>query len=953
MSDPNLSFEESPSRYVVGIDLGTTNSAICFIDTESVDWQVQTFAIDQLVATGEVDARETLPSFHFQPVQAEGQTDAYRLPWQKKPEKHVVGSMARDEGSLAPGRMIASAKSWLCHAGVDRTAEILPWHGTDDVERLSPIEVSARYLQHVRDAWNHRFPDFPLSEQDIILTLPASFDEVARELTVEAAALADLPRVVLIEEPQAAFYAWVNLHRDDWQSLVETGQKILVCDIGGGTSDFTLIRVRAAQNEDHSDAAVVFHRIAVGDHLILGGDNLDLALAKHLEVGLKAKSPLQARQWDMLVRSCRQAKESLLGNNPPETLTINLPSMSSKLVGGSLRVELTREEAERVLIDGFFPEVDLSENPDQRRSGFQEFGLPYTTDSAITRYLSAFLRAHRHADDRDPSAELPYDPARPDLILLNGGLFASPLIRKRLVTVIEKWFRGNESDDWSPQLLDNDRLDLAVARGAAYYGMVRRGKGVKIAAGLARSYYVEVGNRESSSTGEATTGVCVVPGSAQPGDAIALSDLEFDLRISEPVEFPLHVSSIRLADQPGEFIEIDPEQMKSLPPLRTALRSQRRNQRGTVPVRLHTQLSEIGTIELWLQQMDGDRSWRLQFDVRSATETDRHAAASAGEQEGVLDESLWHNCQHALQDTFGPDAKSKPNALIKRLVEASEMERTAWPMSFLRRIWEELIQLESGRRRSQQHEARWLNLLGFALRPGYGMSVDDWRVTETWRMVQGKLAHKSPVCRTESWILWRRIAGGLPAGQQRALAEPLLASVKALHRRMTAASVKGDAHFTIPEFAELWRLLASLELLPPRTKTNLGEMLVDLLGKRKLESVRPAIVWTLGRLGSREPLYGPLNTVVAAETATKWIRSLMNQNVNDMSQAFALMQLTRRTGDRFRDIDQAARDDVVAWLTDHDSADHMIHLVKEGGSLDAAEQQRAFGESLPKGLQIR
>ncbi|MBM99725.1 MAG: molecular chaperone DnaK [Planctomycetaceae bacterium] len=945
MNLANLPIDEAPSRYIVGIDLGTTNSAVCYVDTESTDRIVNSFPVVQLTAPGQVEARDTLPSFHFQPTRVDGHEKALALPWQAKAADHVVGMMARDEGALAPGRLIASAKSWLCHAGVDRTAEILPWHGADDVDRLSPIEVSARYLRQIKESWDHRWPDYPLAEQDIVLTLPASFDEVARELTVKAAAQADLPRVVLIEEPQAAFYAWVNRHQDHWESLVQAGQKILVCDIGGGTSDFTLIRVRRAEDQDEQqNQDVVFHRIAVGDHLILGGDNLDLALATHLETKLSQDVKLQPRQWDVLVRSCRQAKETLLGSDPPEQMTINLPGAGSRLIGGSLRVEVTRSEVEQVLIDGFFPRIELNDEPEQRRSGFQEFGLPYTPDSAITRYLSAFLRAHRHADIHDPD-DFPYDPARPDLILLNGGLFASPLIQQRLLDTVTAWF--GDQDGWAPTLLENDRLDMAVARGAAYYGMVRRGEGVRIAAGLARSYYVGASHHQDEAA------VCVVPGSAQPGDAIELPEMEFDLRISEPVEFPLHVSSTRLTDMPGNIVEINPEQMRTLPPLRTALRTQRRNQRGTVPVRLHAQLSEIGTIELSLQQTEGDRRWRLQFDVRAATQTDHTAGQSFGEHEGVLDETLWAPCEELLTKTFADDATRKPSDLVKSLVQVSGMDRNEWPMSLLRRIWEKLVELESGRRKSQQHEARWLNLLGFSLRPGYGMPVDDWRVTESWRLVQGKLAHKSAVCRTESWILWRRIAGGLPAGQQRALAEPLLASVKALHRRMTAAGVKGEAHFTIPEFAELWRLLASLELLSPNVKLKLGQMLTDLLGKRKLESVRPAIAWALGRLGSRVPIYGPLNTVISAESISPWIDALIAAADDDPTYSFTVMQLSRRTGDRYRDIGDSTRETVVDWLKAHDCPQHILELVTTGGDLDSAEQQRAFGESLPRGLQIR
>lgn len=947
--------ESTPSRYVVGIDLGTTNSAVCYIDSTESPWRVQVFAIPQLVASGVVESLDTLPSFHFQPPHVPGEDPrTWKLPWQTRAASYIVGAAARDIGQLYPGRQIASAKSWLCHYGVDRRADLLPWQATTDVERWSPVGVSASYLRHIREAWDAAHPEFPLAQQDIVLTLPASFDEIARELTVQAAAQAELPRVVLIEEPQAAFYAWVDRHRDEWHTLVSPGQKILVCDVGGGTSDFTLIRVRQSESQDEHSRLIQFHRIAVGDHLILGGDNLDLTLARFVEQRLQERqTELDARQWDILVRSCRQAKETLLSDSPPSQLTVNLPSASSRLIGGSLHIELTREEAETTLVDGFFPVTDLNAAPFRRQSGFQEFGLPYAADSAITRYLSQFLIAHRHADQEPAEAPTDFDPARPDLILLNGGVFASPQIRQRLLDVIATWFQTPANPNWRPVLLANDRLDLAVAHGAAYYGMVRRGEGVRIAAGLARSYYLEIGPAAANDTSSSPTAVCIVPGNAQPGETIELPNLQFDLRISEPVEFPLHVSSIRLTDRPGQMVPIDPEQMRSLPPLRTALRTQRRNQRGSVPVRLHAHLSEIGTMELWCSQIDGDAQWRLQFDVRSATETDRVATTTIGESQGMLDEEVWNDCLLLLYQTFGMERHLKPSLLMNELTKAIGLDKSEWPMSLLRRIWESLLELADGRRISQEHEARWLNLLGYSLRPGYGMAVDDWRVTETWRHVQGKLIHPSPICRTESWILWRRIAGGLPAGQQRALAEPLLAAVRNLHRRLTTNSNKGEVPFSTPEFGEVWRLLGSLEWLNVRDKQQLGKMLVELLPKRKLETVLSPLIWTIGRLGSRTPLYGPLNTAVDSATAAQWAKQLQTVETRDPALPFALMQLARRTGDRYRDLPDAARQGVTQWLESHNAPQHLTQLVRDGGSLDQEEQQRAFGESLPRGLQLR
>jgi molecular chaperone DnaK (HSP70) len=937
--------DQLPSRYVVGIDLGTTNSAVAYVDTHEKPWHVRVFPIPQLVGPGAIEQRETLPSFHYQPPAGQLSRDAMRLPWSKEQATYAVGVFARDEGAKSSGRQVASAKSWLCHPGVDRTADLLPWHGAEDVERLSPVEASSRYLKHMRDAWDAQFRQEPLAEQDTVLTLPASFDEVARELTVEAAARAGLPRVVLIEEPQAAFYAWVYKHADDWEQHVSAGQKILVCDIGGGTTDFTLIHVRRSEVNGEGADRIQFHRVAVGNHLILGGDNLDLALAHHVEQKITPGGKLEARQWDILLGNSRRVKETLLGENAPRSATVNLPGSGSKLIGGGLQVEVTRDEVCRLLVDGFLPPVALTDKPVQRQSGFQEFGLPYATDAGITRYLAAFLTAHR-LDGPEPTD---HDPARPDVILFNGGFFASPLLRGRLLDVLTSWFRDQRHPDWSPLVLDHDRLDLAVARGAAYYGMVRRGEGVRIAASLARSYYVGV-------AGEEPAAVCLVPGNSEPGQDFELVERTFQLAISQPVEFPLFVSSTRLVDRPGDLLPIDREQMTPMPPIRTVLKTRSRHETGEIPVQLRVHLTEVGTIDLWCHEIGSERSWRLQFDIRSATHTDLVARPTTGESEGTLDEATWNNCHRLIARVF-EDGVDDPDKLTHQITQVVGVSRPQWPMTLLRRIWQALMEFSDGRRLSLAHEARWLNLLGYALRPGYGMAVDDWRVTETWRAVRGKLVHGTPTIRTESLILWRRLAGGLSAGQQMALAEPLLAPIRGLHRRSTTGKAPASTIALDPdESHEVWRLLGALELLPVHLKIELGNMLLDLLPRRRFEGPRDAMIWTLGRLGQRVPVYGPLNSVVPSSRASTWLKGVLDQRqpiTQDGIEPFAVVQLARRTDDRYRDLPPDLRQLATDWLTDHEAPQHSIQLVRDGGELDREEQNRIFGEALPSGLRIQ
>ena len=939
---------------------------MAYVDAHETPRRIRTFAIPQVVAPGQIEARDTLPSFHYQPASGEFPDDSTRMPWSNIPDAPavVVGHFARDHGTLVPGRMISSAKSWLCHAGVDRTADLLPWQGAEDVERLSPIAVSARYLQHAREAWDAQFSEHPLSQQDFVLTLPASFDEVARELTVKAAKQAGLTRIVLIEEPQAAFYAWIDKHAANWSDLVSPGQKILVCDVGGGTSDFTLIRVKQGES-----GTVQFHRVAVGDHLILGGDNCDLALAHHIERRLKGDGHLEPRQWSVLVRSCRQAKEVLMADDAPDKWTLTLPGGGSKLIGGGLQVPITRDEVRELLVNGFFPEVPLDAKPLVSQSGFQEFGLPYAADPAVTTHLAAFLTAHRFValnesrmgtlarplgleQDADGQECPSDDPARPDIVLFNGGVFASPILQRRVVESLERWFRSETDPHWTPVVLENERLDLAVARGAAYYGMVRRGEGVRIAAGLARTYYVGVESNASSDS--QPSALCLLPAGIEPGHEVDLTQRQFELLVSQPIEFPLYVSSIRLTDKPGDLVVIDPERIRALPPIRTVLKQGKSKEAGSVTVVLQAKLTEIGTLDLWCREVDGKRSWKLLFDVRSATQTDIAAHDAVGEQQGVLDDDVRRAGAAVIAETFTGDDKNSadPDRLTKRLVETLGIERGEWPTTLLRQLWDALMEVESGRARSPQHEARWLNLTGFALRPGYGLAVDDWRVTETWKRLGGKVAHNTPASRAELSILWRRVAGGLTAGQQQSLTSPLLATVRTSLRASTGVSKGNDFGRNAHESAETLRLLGACELLPVTTKVELGEMLLDLLARDRFASLRSAALWALARVGARRLVYGPLNVVVSPDVTTRWLNRLMQFDNSDPLVAFAVMQLARKTGDRYRDIDETTRRGVLTWMDRIAAPQRHRELVREVGTLEAEDQSLLFGESLPKGLRI-
>jgi molecular chaperone DnaK (HSP70) len=947
-----MEHEAPQSRYVVGFDLGTTNCAVAFVDTEDEQWSVQTLKIPQLTAPAQVERLETLPSFHYEPARGEFSPEMLRIPCYDESPDYIVGVLARDHGGRIPGRMIGSAKSWLCHAGVDRTAPLLPWHGAEDVERLSPVDVASRYLGHVRAVWDSEHPEHPLAEQDFVLTLPASFDEVARELTIKAAAAADLKRVVLIEEPQAAFYAWIDRHRDDWADLVRPGMKILVCDIGGGTSDFTLIRVRS-----DSDGKVRFHRIAVGEHLILGGDNLDLTLAQYLEKKLTDGKRLEPAQWTGLLKNARALKETMLAAESPDEWTINVASGGSRLLGGGLQLTVTREEVRDILLEGFLPNVSLDAQPNRAASGFREFGLPYAADAAITRYLASFLSAHRHLALEDVELADDVDPARPDIVLFNGGFFASDLLRERLLDVVSGWFTDSSDpeESWRPVILDNERLDLAVARGAAYYGMVRRGQGERINAALARTYYVGVEAEMQQEGEQNVSALCLLPAGTESGDSLVLDSRRFNLMVGRPVEFPLYSSSTRLTDEPGDLVPLDRESLTPLPPIRTVLRTKRKQDADQrTAVQLEAGLNEIGTLDLWCREAEGRGRWRLQFDVRSTVQSDLAAHDAVAEQQGFVDESLWETLEGVLDSTFGLEGNEKASSLLKRMSLAAEIGRGSWPPSLLRRIADWLIEHDDGRRKSESHEARWLNLLGYALRPGYGLAMDDFRVASTWNALRGKLRFASSMSRAESWILWRRVAGGLEAGRQAELAGPVLRSIRAMHRQLTTGLGKGsDLNAGSHEMAEIWRLFGSLERLAPSVKIELGDILLDLLPRKKMETVRPALLWTLGRLGARSPVYGPLNAIVPTSRAEGWIARLLKLDHDDDLQAsFALMELSRKTDDRYRDVSEKVRKRVLRGLDEWNAPTHYATLVEKVGILSDEEETTLFGEALPIGLRL-
>ncbi len=601
------------SRYIIGLDLGTTNCVVAYVDTQPADTEppaIRLFQIPQLVAPGNVEERALLPSFLYLPSTQELPQGSLVLPWTDE-LSFAVGTFARTRGTEVPGRLISSAKSWLSHAGVDRTAPLLPWGGetnTTDLQKMSPLEVSAQYLQHIRQAWNAAMaqdsPQHRLENQEVFLTVPASFDAAARELTVQSAEQAGLPSVTLLEEPQAACYAWIEATGEKWRKHVRVGDVILVCDVGGGTTDFSLIAVSEEAGE------LMLKRIAVGDHILLGGDNMDLSLAYNVQQRLAAEgTKLDAWQFRGLGQSCRAAKENLLQAEHAESHAVTILGRGSGVIGGSVRTDLSYKEIEASLVDGFFPRNSIAERPTpSRRVGFQEMGLPYAADPAITRHLAKFLSQHRSPDS-------PHSFVHPTALLFNGGVMKAAVLRQRLIQVLDGWL-GQDGGE-AVRVLAETELDYAVARGAAYYGLARRGTGVRIRSGTARAYYIGIETAMPAVPGVPAPlkALCVVPFGLEEGSQNDIPGQEFGLVVGEPAQFRFLGSSTRRDDRLGDLIEEPDAEIEELTPLETSLAWT--GQEGvTVPVRLHIQVTEVGTLELWAVSRDETQRWKLEFNVR-------------------------------------------------------------------------------------------------------------------------------------------------------------------------------------------------------------------------------------------------------------------------------------------------------------------------------------------------
>ncbi len=923
------------SRFLVGIDLGTTNSALAYVDLGAGATgpdPVHVMPVPQLVAPGEVADRRLLPSSAYVPGAHELAPGARRLPWGEPPV--IVGELARAQGARVPGRLVSSAKSWLSHPRVDRTADILPWGAPEGVPRMSPVAASSLYLAHLRDAWSTRFPGHPLAAQDIVLTVPASFDEVARELTLLAARDAGLEHVTLLEEPQAAFYDFAARYASggappdaagtptDLAAALGRRRLVLVCDVGGGTTDFTLIHV------GDGDGAPVLTRIAVGDHLLLGGDNVDITLSRRVEARLGAR--LDAVQWSLLVQACRIAKEQLLSTAGPARATVAVPGRGGRLVGGTLAAELTRDEVVSVLLDGFFPRVGPGDVP--RRSGraaLLELGLPYESEPAVTRHALAFLRDH--ATEASQAIGRPSPLPRPDALLLNGGVFTPVLVRERLREVVSAWFPDAPPVD----LLDTDRLDVAVARGAAHFALVRRGRGLRIGGGTPRAWFVGV-----DAPGERPQALCLIPRHQEEGTAVEVPRT-FQLVLNRPVRFPLYATTRARFEGPGDLAPIDDDSFQALPPVETVLRSA--GGKSEVPVRLRASLTEIGTLEVFCVAEDRDARWKLEFGLRG------DASADSGSEVAPLPRRF-AEARALVELYFGKKPSPVDRRDVKGLTRSLEKvlgPREGWNVALLRELWSALHGGMARRRRSAEHERQWLSLTGYALRPGFGAPLDAWRAAETFSAFGAGLQFQAEPRNWQAWwVLWRRIAGGLDDAAQLRILEAILPFLPPPDPRRPKPRVAGVKPEAIDEMI---RLAASLERVPAGRKREVGDSVLERIGR---EGPAPHLLWSLGRLGARVPFHGSGHACVGPEIAEDWLERLVALPAKRADLAFPVAQIARMSGDRARDVGPESRQVALRVLAEARAGEALVRAVREPVALEAAEEQRIFGEGLPAGLRL-
>ena len=918
----------SAAHFSIGIDLGTTNSSLAYAPLNG-DTPPETLPIQQWDTPETLVELPTLPSFLYLPEDALAQQLNGKLP---STEAWIVGRLARRRAAESPGRVVRSAKSWLGHHTADRAAPILPW-GSEEIgsdRKLSPVRASALILNYLRGVWNDRFADCAFDDQEITVTVPASFDVAAQKLTLAAAEEARFPGSVrLLEEPQAAFYSWLQQHPDAEPLCTELGARgtqsrnVLVVDVGGGTSDFSLFEVRPGAPGWAPDV----RRLAVSEHILLGGDNIDLALAVLLEPRLSGgeRGQISGPRWDQLVALCRDLKEKALSGDATadDRFAAVLPGRGSSLIAGAQAANLGREEIERLVLDGFFPICNARARPYRKHGALQEWGLPYAADSAVTHHLADFLR----------------DRPRVDAVLFNGGLFHGSMVRERMLEQIAAWQDGTR-----PIELANAEPDLAVARGAALFGKLLQSQSRRITAGAARAVFLQV---ETAASDEQKTPalVCVLPRNADAEQVFDIARPGLEVRTDQPVNFQAWSSTRHGRCRAGDVLSGDFAAFHQLPPLQTMIRTGQGGSDRHVPVRLAAKMNALGLLQVSCVSTDPSvqQSWPLEFNLRAQEQSNpgsgAHPEALGLEANATIEAR--QAAHQRLANTFTkPAPKSErltANSVLKHLERSFALARHQWNAVLLRDLWRSLNEHMAGRKLSVEHEEAWLILAGFLLRPGFGLVGDAVRIDELWRLHDAGLCFPGKRSKVQEYVLWRRVAGGLTPDRQ----ETLLAGELNIIRSGRAS-------------AELIRLAGTLERLPRQTKTDLIEIFIrQALQCINMNQHCEPYFAALGLLLNRTPFHAGPESVVPPEVVARayaafqkfdWAR----RELLELQVLF--LRAARVVGDRSLDLPTSLRNQIATKLERAGVASARTGSIKAFNPVGRAERSALYGESLPPGL---
>jgi molecular chaperone DnaK (HSP70) len=929
-------------RFSIGIDLGTTNSALAYLPLEGEAAMATILQIPQWATPSSVVERPTLPSFLYLP---EADVVAHMRGRTFVEGDWIIGEFARTKAQEAPGRVAHSAKSWLCHHGADRTAGFLPWasRDVDPAAKISPVRAAALILGYLRGAWADRFgdrgEDWTFDLQEITITVPASFDAAAQRLTMVAAQEAGFPETVhLLEEPQAAFYTWLERHGGEenaWRALAGAGgwderdtgngeptvRYVLVVDIGGGTSDFSLFSLRP-------DGEI--RRIAVSEHILLGGDNIDLALAHRLEACFGEKGDrLDAPTFDFLVARCRELKERTLAKPGPAdaVLQVSIPARGAGLLAGARTAEITRAEIDRVILDGFFPACSGEAAPRQAAAALKEWGLPYATDGAITRHLAGFLRGR----------------PRVDAVLFNGGALYPMELRRRLSEQIAGWQGGR-----TPLALENDDPDLAVARGAARFGRLLHAGRLRIAAGAARAIFLEAQTEAAASDVPAPALVCVLPRGATPEETFAIRNRSFELRINRPIRFQAFASTRHDDVRAGEVLPAGAPELTALPPLETQARVEHPPAGiRTVPVTLEARLNELNLLQVSCRSADPDlrAAWPLDFNLRTAVGETGEGAAAASRSEPNASAAALAGAGETVAEAFtrGPRGRDKMTAprLLQSLEKILGLPRSDWNGTLVRALWPSLAACADERKRSPEHEETWLILAGYLLRPGFGAAADETRIDSLWQILSGGLRFAGKRVKLQEYILWRRVAGGLSRSRQ----ETVLAGEMDRIRRQS----------TLPP--ELVRMTGAFERLDPPIKSELIERYIERAAElaRAGRHCAPYLA-ALGMLLNRAPFYAGPEDVAAPELVERAYDAFArldwaDPELSEMRPLF--LRAARVVGNRSLDVRQSVRVKIAGRLEKLGVTPARTSRLRAYVPIVAAERLGLFGEALPPGLILR